>query len=60
MLDANGLKADSVFARTGFIVDEIKEITRTAAILETDYVRTDSIPTSLRDSAEGYRTFAEG
>lgn len=59
MLDANGLSADSVFAPTGSIVEKISDIIRTASTLNTNVVRTDSIPEALRDSDEGYRKFAE-
>ncbi|NLG38289.1 MAG: sugar phosphate isomerase/epimerase [Clostridiales bacterium] len=59
MLDSHGLKADSVLAPVGTIAANIDAIAETGEILGTDVARTTSIPTSLRDSADGYRKFCE-
>ena len=53
------LRADSVFAPTGGIVDKVDEIRRDAELLGCDVVRTDSIPPELRGDRDGYRRFAE-
>ncbi|HEX2950635.1 MAG TPA: sugar phosphate isomerase/epimerase [Armatimonadota bacterium] len=58
MLDANDLKADSVFAPSMTIPENIDSILETAQILGTDVLRTDSIPKELCGSPEGYRTYA--
>lgn len=54
-----GLQADSVFSPTGQIVANIKQIVKDAKILNTDVVRTDSIPADLRTSKEGFLAFAK-
>ena len=59
LLKENGLQADSVFRSTGTIVDGIEQAKRDAEILGTDVLRTDSIPSSMRNDADGYRRYAE-
>lgn len=59
LLKEHGLTADSVFWPTGKIVDNIEQIKKDAEIMETDVVRTDSIPPVLRNNEEGYREFAK-
>lgn len=54
-----GLRADSVFAPTGGIVDNIDRIKKDAELFGADVVRTDSIPPELRGDIDGYRRFAE-
>lgn len=58
MLDANGLKADSVFAPSMTIPENIDNILEMAQLLGTDVLRTDSIPKDLCGSPEDYRTYA--
>ncbi len=59
LLKDNGLHADSVFRPTTKVVDMIEGAKRDADILGVDVLRTDSIPNELRDSADGYRRYAE-
>jgi sugar phosphate isomerase/epimerase len=59
LLHKYGLTADSVFSPTGNIIDNIDQIKKDADILGTDVVRTDSIPSVLRTSTEGYHEFAK-
>ena len=59
LLAEYSLRADSVFAPTGGIVDKVDEIRRDAELLGCDAVRTDSIPNELRADRDGYRRFAE-
>ena len=59
LLRENGLKADSVFRSTGKIVGDIEQAKRDAEILGTDVLRTDSIPSEMRNDADGYRRYAE-
>lgn len=59
LLKEYGLTADSVFCPTGRIINNIEQIKRDAETLGTDVVRTDSIPSELRNSEEGYRQFAK-
>lgn len=58
MLDASGLRADSVFAPSMTVAENLESIAEEAATLGTDVVRTDSIPGHLGTSAEGYREYA--
>lgn len=59
LLDENGLKADSVFAPCMTIPEKIEEITYHAQVLETDFIRTDSIPDQMADAAQGYERYAK-
>jgi sugar phosphate isomerase/epimerase len=59
VLTTLGLKADSVFCSTGKILASLDQIAREAELLQTDVLRTDSIPPELRNSADGYRRFAD-
>ena len=59
LLKDNGLKADSVFRSTRKVVDTIEQAKRDAEILGVDVLRTDSIPSELRNDADGYRRYAE-
>lgn len=59
LLRDNGLAADSVFRSTGKIIDTLEQAKRDADILGVDVLRTDSIPSELRNDADGYRRFAE-
>ena len=59
LLRKNGLSADSVFCPTTHVAERIDEAKRNAELLGTDVLRTDSIPVGMRDSADGYRRFAE-
>ena len=53
------LRADSLFCSVNSILDQLPQIERDAGILNTDVLRTDSIPDKLRSSADGYRRFAQ-
>ena len=59
LLKDNGLKADSVFRSTRKVVDTIEQAKRDAEILGVDVLRTASIPSELRNDADGYRRYAE-
>lgn len=59
LLSKYTLRADSVFCPTGQIITNIKQIEKDARILNTDVLRTDSIPANLRTSKEGYQEFAK-
>ena len=59
LLRDNSLAADSVFRSTGKIIDTLEQAKRDADILGVDVLRTDSIPSELRNDADGYRRFAE-
>lgn len=59
LLKRCGLAADSAIHTVMSIPQHIDEITQAAAALETDVLRTDSIPYEWRTSAEGYHRFAE-
>ncbi|MDW7657801.1 MAG: sugar phosphate isomerase/epimerase [Bacillota bacterium] len=58
VLQSHQMKADSVFCTVTKIPDSLDQIAREADLLQTDVLRTDSIPPELRRTAEGYRTFA--
>ena len=59
LLKENGLSADSVFRPTTHVVERIEDAKRDAEILGVDVLRTDSIPSELRNTADGYRKYAE-
>lgn len=46
-------------ARTTHVVERIEDAKRDAEILGVDVLRTDSIPESMRNDADGYRRYAE-
>ncbi len=58
LLDANGLRADSVMAPTATVPEKLAEIVRTADILGTDVIRTDGIPYAFTATADGFREYA--
>ena len=53
------LRADSLFCSVKNILGQLSQIEKDAGILNTDVLRTDSIPEELRSSADGYRRFAQ-
>ena len=57
-LEKNGLAADSAFAPSMKIGGMVEEIVHHARVLDTDFVRTDSIPKEWADSEQGYRDYA--
>jgi sugar phosphate isomerase/epimerase len=57
-LQNHQMKADSVFCSVTRIQDSLDQIAREADLLQTDVLRTDSIPSELRRTADGYRAFA--
>lgn len=59
VLKQHQMKADSVFCSTTQILESLDKIADEAKWLETDVLRTDSIPKELRKSADGYRQFAK-
>ena len=59
LLDSLGMKADSVFAPTGKIVEQAAAAGAQARRFGCDVLRTNSIPEELRGSADGYRKYAE-
>lgn len=59
MIDECGLWADSVFAPTGHVCEQIDRAKKQAELFGCDVLRTNSIPSELRSNADGYRRYAE-
>nr|HML48418.1 sugar phosphate isomerase/epimerase [Clostridia bacterium] len=58
MLEEHGLAADSVFAASMTLTDNLETVVRQAKVLRTDCVRLDSIPKDLAAAAQGYEAYA--
>ena len=58
-LKTYGLSADSVIRTVMSIPEQLDQICADAEFLQTDVLRTDSIPNEWRSSADGYRKFAQ-
>ena len=59
LLEKHGLAADSVFASSMTLLDNLETIVHQAKVLRTDCVRLDSIPKELAATEAGYETYAQ-
>lgn len=59
LLAEYGLEADSVFCPVTKLEDSLDSISQETKLLQTNVVRTDSIPPEYRRSVSGYRDFAK-
>lgn len=58
IFDANGIKNDSVFCPVMKLEENEKKVKEMCEIFDSKFVRIDSIPRSLSESASGYKMFA--
>lgn len=58
LFESYGIKNDSVFCSCLSLEEKAKDIIKQCELFDTDYIRIDSIPTSLASSAAGYKMFA--